>query len=238
MNARSKGRIECAAQPASSARARTPPNRRASPTAERIPQQPEAEHRPGVAREASAAPWRRRAGRGGRPGTARCSLPVGAGVVGVVEAGGGRLERAAVQDGRAVVERVGHRERRAGSSAARARPAAGCGTRATGWPSGARPSSGRAGSRARSARPSACRRRSPASASSTSTDAPAWARRTAAASPLGPEPTTTTSVWRIEQRLLDRARAYKTSFRRSAWPGAAGRARGPCPARPGARPSA
>ena len=146
----------------------------------------------GWLRAGPAAPGRRPAGRGGRAGTAAAG-------------GGTRRASGRVQPGGGVVQRP--RSSTAGpSSSGWATEAGGrdpaqavLGQRQAAEPG--RQDAQRVHRRAQvvlepgqgHARRCACRRRSRSRASSTSTAAPACARRTAAASPFGPEPTTTTS---------------------------------------------
>ena len=138
------------------------------------------EHRPGPARPSARRPSRR-AGPTAAPSTPRPS--------------DGGVERPVEHAGPAVVERVGERDLRVHELEAVAREVGAPGRTATPRPAGGRPSRRRGrspGSGELGA--AACRRRWCRPPSSTSTDRPAAAHVMAAASPFGPEPTTTTST--------------------------------------------
>ena len=226
VSGRSSGRIECAAQPASTARARAPRKRaRNASVAGSRPGRPKraisngcSGMRSGPSRSASNACGSRRNG---------ANEPrVGAGVC--VQLARRFGERAAQQHRRLIVERV--RDRRAAdeSSAARARRAAACGRTATARPSDDSRSRRRARSRAASARRCACRRRSrraPRGRAPTRRRAPARpprparsgrSRRRRRPPPLSPRRSPTARAGRARRAAHAPARARRAWRRRCA----------------------
>ena len=206
---RSRGRIECAAQPAKSARARSPRKRpRARPVAERIAARPKRSMRSGCLGIRSGPRMSSRRPCGSRE-QGREEALVGA-RVGAERAR--RLGERPAQQHRGLDRRAdGPRTREAGPSAARAPRAASVRKKGERIPIGwhAEHTSwrnpGSVSSLVRVPPPGSSR------PSSTTTDAPSRASATAAASPFGPEPTTTASASRGHGAALHgwRARAAR-----------------------------